>query len=104
MKILNTAIILALTLLYSNLSQATEEKIYSAMGYPYQLLLTRTESVKIIYSENNDNIACKVEVSWADKYVLTEPTQVSHKNFNEKPLANCLPRKTAKSILSQTFE
>ena len=104
MKTLSTFILLATVLLYSNFSQASEQKIYSSMGYPYQLLLARADTVKIIYSEKHDNVACKVKVSWADKQVLTTSTLVSQKNFSDKPLANCLARQQAKSILSRTFD
>lgn len=83
---------------------AAEEKLTSAMGYPYKLLIARSDSVKIIYSEDIDNINCKVKVGWKEQEEQSQYKQVSKKKFIEKPLASCLSRQKAKAILAMTFQ
>lgn len=80
------------------------EQLASTMGYPYKLLINRTEIVKIIYSESNDNINCKVIINWNDQVVQTPSTQITKEKFNDKPLASCLAREDAKVILARTFD
>lgn len=80
------------------------EKLTSAMGYPYKLLIKRSDSIKIIYSESSDNINCKVIINWNEQEVQTLSKQVTKEKFNDKPLASCLARKEAKVILARTFE
>jgi hypothetical protein len=106
----NTLLILSLLLLTAsaksneNTESLTETKLTSAMGYPYKLLITRTESIKIIYSEDEHGVKCKVKVLWQAQAVQSQPQQVSKKKFSEKPLASCLPRQKAKAILAMTFQ
>ena len=105
-KTLAVAVILSITSLTSNAENAkikTPEKLTSAMGYPYKLLINRSDSVKITYSENNNKINCKVVVRWHEQEMHAKPKQVSKEKFNEKPLASCLDRNKAKEILAQTF-
>jgi hypothetical protein len=100
--------VLSIALLVTSLStvtvQAAEEKLNSAMGYPYKLLINRTNEVKIIYSERAKNINCKVVVNWGGQELKSQSIIVSKENFNEKPLASCLPRSKAKSMLKATFQ
>ncbi|MFT5755848.1 MAG: hypothetical protein ACI9LM_000560 [Alteromonadaceae bacterium] len=93
-----------LILLLSSAVQADQETLYSSKSYPYNLLLSRTESVKIIYIKDKDKINCKVEVSWKNKMITTLQARVSKIAFNKGPLASCLPREKAKNILAKTFE
>jgi hypothetical protein len=74
------------------------------MGYPYKLLINRTDIIKIIYSESDDNISCKVIISWNEQELQTSLTHITKEQFNKKPLASCLPRKEAKVILARTFD
>ncbi len=87
-----------------NTTNLRETKLTSAMGYPYKLLITRTDSIKIIYSEDEKGIKCKVKVLWQAQAVQSQLQQVSKKKFSEKPLASCLPRQRAKAILAMTFQ
>jgi hypothetical protein len=94
-----------LTLTISTLTvQAAEEKLNSAMGHPYKLLINRASKVKIIYSEGEKNINCKVVVNWHEQEIKSQSIRVSRESFNEKPLASCLPRNKAKSMLAATFQ
>lgn len=80
------------------------EQLASTLGYPYKLLINRTDTVKIIYSESNENINCKVIISWNEQEMQTSSTQTTKEKFNDKPLASCLARKDAKLILARTFD
>lgn len=111
MKSINLkALIIVITLITSVTSNAESsktphyEQLFSSMGYPYKLLINRTDTVKIIYSENVNNINCKVIVSWSEKEVQTPITQTTKEKFKDKPLASCLARKEAKLILARTFD
>jgi len=106
MKFTLTAILLitgTIGTLVSSTVSAAETKLYSAMGHPYKLLITRSEQVKIIYSEANSNIDCRVEVSWQNNLVTTPAVKVKKQDFTDKPLASCLPRVEAKKLLARTF-
>ncbi|MCJ8318043.1 MAG: hypothetical protein MJK12_00310 [Colwellia sp.] len=93
-----------LTLLLSNSIQASQDKLYTAKKYPYNLLLSRTDTVKIIYSENKEKVDCKVEINWENEMITSKQTRVSKRDFINEPLASCLPRENAKNILAKTFE
>lgn len=103
-------LIIAFTLMISSTVNAEKSKVTpyeqltSAMGYPYKLLINRTDIIKIIYSESDDNISCKVIISWNEQELQTSLTHITKEQFNKKPLANCLPRKEAKVILARTFD
>jgi len=111
MNILNTTLaIIALSSMISITAKAEDakltsyEKLTSTMGYPYKLLIDRSDSVKIIYSESSDMINCKVTVRWSEQEIHAQPKQVSKEKFDEKPLASCLDRTKAKAILARTFQ
>ena len=101
-------LLLSAVLLTTSLSaltvQAAEKKLTSAMGYPYKLLINRVSEIKIIYSEDAKNINCKVVVNWHEQEIKSQSIRVSRESFNEKPLASCLPRNKAKSMLAATFQ
>jgi len=106
-KSLTTAILSIALLAYTTLTstvQAAEGKLTSAMGYPYKLLINRANSIKIIYSENSNNIDCKVVFNWNDQKLVSQSMLVSRENFKDEPLASCLTREKAKSMLKVTFQ
>ncbi|MEW6991242.1 hypothetical protein AADZ91_11175 [Colwelliaceae bacterium 6441] len=104
MKIEITTLLLTSTLLMSNAIQASQEKLYTAKKYPYNLLISRTQSVKIIYTDEQENINCKVAVNWQNKTLTSVNKRVKKQDFIKEPLASCLARNNAKDILSKTFE
>lgn len=79
------------------------EKIYTQKGYPYEGLVNRSEAVTIFYTENVDNINCRVEVSQNGKVWRGEKHSTNIKTFTKKPLRACLNRVDAKKLLAQTF-
>lgn len=83
--------------------EANTNKLFTEQGYPYDLLIKRTNEVKIIYSENERYVNCRVELNWQDQKMTTQSIKVEQVKFNEKPFATCLPRAQAKTILAKTF-
>jgi len=96
-------LLIVLLVLSAKYANASELKLYSTMGYPYKLLLTRSEEIKIIYSEIADKVTCRVEILENGRRTITQNVEAKSKHFNEKPLASCLPRNEAKKLLAQTF-
>ncbi|SFB89855.1 hypothetical protein [Pseudoalteromonas denitrificans] len=82
---------------------AQSHKLYSNQGYPYNLLIKRTDKIKIIYSESESSTKCRVEIKWKNSHISTQSININHSKFNQKPLASCLPRAQAKLILKKTF-
>lgn len=80
------------------------DKIYSYEGYPYKQLISRSDLIKIIYTESNSEIDCSVQLDIDGEIQKIATQKVSKKHFAQKPLASCLPRKIAKQLLAQTFE
>jgi hypothetical protein len=66
-----------LILLLSSSVQADQKTLYNSKSYPYNSLLSRTKSIKIIYIENMNDINCKVEVNWQNEIVTTAKSRVS---------------------------
>ncbi|MGS2721595.1 hypothetical protein [Paraglaciecola aestuariivivens] len=92
------------TLSTISVAQAKLNKIYSNQNYPYKQLIHRSESVKLIYSENQASITCKVAVQHKENLHQTAPLEVSKQKFSAAPLASCLPRQQAKALLASTFK
>lgn len=96
-------LLMTLFLLSSFSLKAEQVKIYSAEGYPYKLLINRTNTVKIYYHEDGEAVNCRTEIQWGKAQVKTSAMQVSSKKFASKPLLSCLPREQAKAVLASTF-
>jgi len=77
--------------------------LYSGAGYPYDLLLKRSNSLKIIYTIEEQKVTCSVVLADGDKTEESSTVVVNKKRFEEEPLANCLVRQTAKKWLAATF-
>ncbi|MBU2971368.1 hypothetical protein KO527_18665 [Pseudoalteromonas sp. C2R02] len=103
MKLLTYLSIYLIALLSITLAEANTNKLFTEQGYPYDLLIKRTNEVKIIYSENKKAVNCRVELNWQDQKVTTQSIKVEKVKFNAKPFATCLPREQAKTILAKTF-
>jgi hypothetical protein len=104
MNLKSTLIAIIITILTISSAQANEEKLYTKKKYPYNLLLKKTDSVKIIYTESKNKINCKVEINWKGESITSKESRISKVKFVEEPLASCLARDKAKSILAKTFE
>lgn len=93
-----TGVFLAMTI------QASEEiKLYSQAGYPYKKLIHKAKSVKILFTEKNENVTCRVNVTLESQEKTTERVHVLKKQFEKGPLISCLPRSQAKQILSLAY-
>ncbi|WDE10292.1 hypothetical protein [Thalassomonas haliotis] len=103
MKYLAVTAIFVTSLLMVTIVQANADKVYSAQGYPYKLLINRADEVKIFYREHKSGIYCYVQVSRKGEKMTSEEVEVTAEQFEQLPLASCLPRKAAKVILASTF-
>jgi len=84
--------------------QANEDiKLYSEAGYPYENLIHEAKSIKILFTESEDNVTCRVNVSLSTQEKITEKIKVSKKQFDQAPLASCLTRTKAKKILRLAY-
>jgi len=89
--------------LFTTPAEATTNKLLSEQGYPYDLLIKRTNEIKIIYSEKENMVNCRIELNWQDQKITTKDISIEKIKFDKKPFAACLPRDQAKVILAKTF-
>jgi len=104
MKLFYLFTIISILVLPTAHVKAELSKLYSNKGYPYNLLISRTDSIKIIYSEKEESIHCRVEINWGNNKLVSNEVQTESKTFDDMPLASCLTRKQAKTILASTFD
>ena len=101
----NLMLILISTLAFSTNSLAklnAQDKINSVEVYPYNLLIQRTDQIKVIY-QGEQQITCRVEIL-KDELQWSGDTQVVKADkFKQNPLRHCLDRDHAKQILASTF-
>ncbi|PAJ75504.1 hypothetical protein CJF42_05040 [Pseudoalteromonas sp. NBT06-2] len=103
MKLITLITFYLIVLFSAPSTKATNHKLFSEQGYPYDMLIKRTDKIKIIYSENEKVVNCRVELNWQGQKVTTQAIEVEQIKFNAKPFATCLPRAQAKVILATTF-
>jgi hypothetical protein len=99
-------LILTLTLLFSLSTLAKikhEERLYTPEGYPYAALLQRVDEVKLIFTEGENNVRCRVEVSLNGKIWRGVSNTAEKQEFQRKPLNSCMAREEAKQLLADTF-
>ncbi len=105
--IMLTKSILLLSILSASLVmtiQANDEiQLYSEAGYPYKNLINKAKAVKIFFTEKEDIVVCRVEVSRDSKNKTTEKVEVTKKQFEQAPLVSCLPRTEAKKLLTFAY-
>jgi hypothetical protein len=99
----NASLIIIGSLCASTSFASSEIQLFSSEGYPYQQLISRVDSVKIIFTEREEGVQCKVNVTHGQLQQETQLVRVTAKQFEEKPLASCLPRIRAKVMLASTF-
>ena len=83
---------------------ANVEKVFTEQGYPYKQLVQRSDTVKLIYSQDGHNVTCKVAIEHKGQASTTPKQTISAAKFADKPLASCLKRDAAKSLLAMTFK
>lgn len=96
------SLILSLTLT-SGFVYAETEMLYSEKGYPYKNLINRSDKVKIIYSEKDASVDCRVEVELQGTTWKSNSLQVKKQDFETAPLSSCLGREKAKQMLASTY-
>lgn len=108
-RLANTLKLLALgsILLFSSANSLAEltqvETVYTQKSYPYGGLVQRSDQVRIFYSQSDDNINCRVEVSNNGNIWRGSEHNTSEKEFSLAPLSACMDRVDAKRLLADTF-
>ena len=101
MKAIN--LILLLIMVFSQVAVAGQQKLYTSKGYPYNHLINKADEVRIIYIEQDTEVKCRVEVSWQQSEWKSKQHSVNKQQFDQTPLASCLPRKVAKQFLTEIY-
>lgn len=84
--------------------QANDEiQLYSEAGYPYKNLINKAKAVKILFTEKEESVTCRISVSGDSQNKTTEKVIISKKQFEQAPLVNCLPRAEAKKLLTFAY-
>lgn len=103
---LNKSLYIAIlsTAFFINSIQANDEiQLYSEAGYPYQNLINKAKTVKILFTDKNEHVYCRIRVEWSTQDRTTERVQVTKAQFKQKPLVSCLPRAEAKKLLANVY-
>lgn len=98
-----TCTIFSAQVLSNTETQASFEQLHSTSGYPYDMLINRSETVKIFYTVNKQGIECSVKLKRSDLNWSSQSVVVDKEKFELEPLVSCLSRKLAKQWLSETF-
>ena len=85
-------------------SNNTQQVLFSSQGYPYKNLLSKTDLIKIIYTQEQDNVECSVELELDDLHLKSQSRTTSKDKFTQAPLASCLKRKQAKMWLKAIYQ
>ena len=98
-------LILLTSLLISTNSLAklnVQDEVNSVEVYPYNLLVQRTDQIKVIY-QGEQQITCRVEILKGELQWSGDTQVVKVDKFKQNPLRYCLDRDHAKQILASTF-
>ncbi|MEP4891895.1 MAG: hypothetical protein ABJV04_17875 [Aliiglaciecola sp.] len=104
MKYLTTLTLILLSLTLNAKTNEQVETKYSYKGYPYKMLIARSDSIKILFTEKQDRVNCAVQFEQGNIIHKTSYSDVKKLDFNNQPLVSCLPRHQAKAWLKDTFE
>jgi hypothetical protein len=102
-KTLTLASVILLTSTNSLAEITHVETVNTQEGYPYEGLVERSEEVKIFYTQDSNNVNCRVQVSQNGQIWKGEERGTTLKKFNQKPLNSCMDRFDAKKLLADTF-
>jgi hypothetical protein len=72
-------------------------------GYPYEQLIDRVDSIKIIFSESEGVITCSASIEYKNQEIVSKPVKVLKNRFKVKPLKACLNTKQARKWLAKTL-
>lgn len=97
-----TVVTMASSIVSAEITSNIEKRLVEK-GYPYGLLVERVDSVKILFSENQQGISCSVELENKGSMHKSDTVFVKKNRFQLKPLSSCLNRDQAKNWLAKTF-
>jgi len=95
-------LVIILMLSFHSPLMADIKQLYTSKAYPYSNLISHTDEVKIYFTEKDDQVICRVKISKADQHWHSDKVTIKNSRFQQAPLANCLQRDMAKSILKQS--
>jgi hypothetical protein len=107
MKLMKLMIVISITLgINTNiLAQESKHLIYeNTAGYPYQQLIDRVDSVKILFSEGEHLITCSVAIEDQGRKTVSKAVAVSKNRFKVKPINACLDFGLARKWLASTLQ
>jgi hypothetical protein len=104
-KTLKNTIVTALLLMACTVNASTRviDQTNAISISPYKELMKRSDGVKVFYTDNLENIHCRVEITLGNKIWKTSPQKLDKRSFLNKPLMSCLSNKKAKQLLARTF-
>jgi hypothetical protein len=82
-------------------AQQQLNKINTAEGFPYKNLIMKADKVELIFKDNLDSITCRVNVLNKDFIYHGKANTISKNKFKKVPMAACLTRTVAKSLLKK---
>jgi hypothetical protein len=100
------AILILIIIGFNNQAWANDVKQLSyenTEGYPYEQLINRVDSLKIIFSESENIITCSASMEYKNQEILSKPVKVLKNRFKVRPLKACLTTKQARSWLATTL-
>lgn len=101
-SIATSLLFLGMNAAYSDERNNQVDSLMTNEGYPYNMLVQRTDEVKLIYN-NKSPMTCRVEVNHNGQVWRGQTYSTSEKRFLAKPLARCMDRTLAKEIVKTTF-
>lgn len=73
-------------------------------GYPYEQLIDRVKSIKILFSESEGVITCSASIEYNSQEIVSKPVKVLKNRFKVRPLKACLNTNQARKWLAKTLQ
>jgi len=104
-NLLKNTVITAVLLITCSINAATRtiDKTEMTNTTPYTELVKRSDNVKIFYTDDLEQINCRVEIILGNQLWKTSSQKTDKQTFLDKPLMSCLSHEKAKQLLSRTF-
>lgn len=84
--------------LANEVKQLTHE---NTAGYPYEQLIARADSIKILFSESEEIITCSAALEYKNQAIVSEPVKVLKNRFKVRPFKACLNTTQARKWLAK---
>jgi len=87
----------------SNWVIAEQITVIKADNYPYKHLINRSDEVKVLYTNDNGVVNCKIEVALDNMKWVSKEKIINVENIVDDLFCECLPKESAQQLLAQTF-